>query len=105
MSEVCPVCGLPKELCMCAEIAKEKQTAIQVTAVKRRFGKLMTVISGIDSKQVNVKDVAKKLKERLACGGTVKGNVIELQGDHRSKAKGVLISLGFPEDSIEVKNR
>jgi len=105
MSEVCPVCGLPKELCMCAEIAKEKQTAIHVAAVKRRFGKLMTVISGIDPKQVDIKDVAKKLKEKLACGGTVKGNKIELQGDHRSKVKDVLKKMGFPEDSIEIKAR
>ena len=105
MSEVCPVCGLPKELCMCAEIAKEKQTAIHVSAVKRRFGKLMTIVSGIDPKQVNIKDVARKLKEKLACGGTIKDNTIELQGDHRSKVKGVLVSLGFPEDSIEIKSR
>jgi len=104
MSEVCPVCGLPKDICMCAEIAKEKQV-IQVNAVKRRFGKLMTVITGIDPKQVNIKDVAKKLKEKLACGGTVKGNTIELQGDHRAKAKNVLKELGFPEDSIAVKGK
>ncbi|MEJ2267945.1 MAG: stress response translation initiation inhibitor YciH, partial [Nanoarchaeota archaeon] len=36
----------------------------------------------------------------LACGGTYKGNSIELQGDHRNKIKEILVKLGFDEESI-----
>ncbi len=99
MSEVCPTCGLPKDLCVCETIAKEEQR-IKVFTVKRKFGKLMTVIDGIDQKQINIKDLAKELKSRLACGGTAKEGKIELQGNHIAKVKKYLIELGFAADTI-----
>ncbi|KKK78583.1 hypothetical protein LCGC14_2842140, partial [marine sediment metagenome] len=49
---------------------------------------------------VDVKKIAKTLKNELACGGTFKGNTIELQGDHVKKVGPKLIELGFDEDSI-----
>ena len=101
MSEVCPNCGLPKELCVCESIALEGQK-IEVTTEKRKFGKVYTVIRGL-SKGVDIDDLAKKLKNKFACGGTAKENQIELQGDHRQRAKRVLAELGFPEDTVEVK--
>jgi len=102
MSEICPVCGLPKELCMCAAVAREKQKIV-VKMVKRKFGKPATIIEGMDAKAVNLKNIAKQLKEKLACGGTVKDSTIELQGDHRQKVKSVLQELGFPAESIEIR--
>ncbi len=95
---ICPKCGLPQQACICEEIAKEEQR-ITVKVEKRRFGKLTTVISGFD-KEVNIKQLAKKLKNELACGGTAKENRIELQGDHRKKIKEELIKLGFKEEQI-----
>ena len=86
MSQVCPKCGLPKELCVCETISKESQK-VKVLVVRRRFGKEVTVINGIDSKSVNINSIAKKLKGMLACGGTVKDGKIELQGNHRDKIK------------------
>jgi len=41
------------------------------------------------------------LKEELACGGTVKNNIIELQGDHAKKVREKLIKMGFNENNIE----
>jgi len=99
---VCPTCGLPKELCVCESIAKETQK-ITVYMEKKKFGKKYTVIEGIDKKEINLNQLAKKLKAKLACGGTAKDNVIELQGDHRSKVKSVLVELGFPADNIEIR--
>jgi len=97
--DICPRCGLPKQACVCKEIAKTKQR-IKVGTDKRRYGKIITLVTGLD-KEVDLKETAKKLKSELACGGTVKNNVIELQGDHRKKVKQALIKLGFPEDTIE----
>ena len=97
---VCPKCGLVKELCVCEAIAKEEQR-IQVFTIKRSYGKIITLIKGINSKDIDLKEVAKKLKSKMACGGTVKEGVIELQGDHRHKVKKELIKMGFPQDSIE----
>ena len=96
--DICPKCGLPKQACVCEEIAKSEQR-IKVEAEKRRFGKYATLVTGLGD-GVNIKEIAKALKTELACGGTVKNNVIELQGDHRKKIKQALIKLGFPESSV-----
>ena len=95
---ICPKCGLPLQACVCEEIAKTEQK-IHITTEKKRFGKLATIISGFQG--VDLKATAKGLKQALACGGTVKGKTIELQGDHSKTAKAVLIRIGFPEESIE----
>ena len=96
--DICPKCGLPKQACICEEIAKSEQR-ITVSIEKRRFGKITTIISGL-GKEVNIKDLGKKLKNELACGGTVKDGTIELQGDHRKKIRQALIRLGFKEEQI-----
>ncbi len=102
MINVCPKCGLNKELCVCEVIAKEKQK-ITVRVVERRYGKKMTIIQASDTKDVDLKEIAKVLKSHLACGGTVKNGVIELQGDHLKKVKEELIKLGFSSDTVEIK--
>ena len=102
MSEICPKCGLVKELCVCETIAKESQL-IRIYLERKKFKKFSTIIEGIDQKEIDMKDLTKKLKEQLACGGTMKEGKIELQGDHKNKVKGILIKMGFPPDSIEVK--
>jgi translation initiation factor 1 len=95
----CPICGLPKELCVCEEISKKEQK-IRVKNDKRRYGKVVTIVNGFQG--VDIDKIAKELKRKLACGGTSKNGQIELQGDHKSKVKDILIKLGFPEDSIDV---
>lgn len=102
MGEIDPITGLPKELGIWEDLAKENQ---QITAKieKRKFGKEYTIIEGIDTKQIDMKDVLKKLKSKFACGGTAKGGTIELQGNHISKVKQVLIDIGFPQESLAIK--
>jgi translation initiation factor 1 len=102
MSEVCTTCGLPKELCVCEIIAKESQK-ITAGIVKKKFGKKYTVIKGINENEIDLKDLAKKLKSKFACGGTAKKGVIELQGNHLKEVKGELVKLGFAPDTIAVK--
>jgi translation initiation factor 1 len=102
MTEVCPKCGLVKELCVCESIAKESQK-IRVYLENKKFKKVYTIIEGIDEKEIDFKDLTKKLKNEFACGGTSKGGKIELQGDHKNKVKSVLVNAGFPPDTIEVK--
>jgi translation initiation factor 1 len=46
MDKVCEKCGLPKELCACETIAKEKEK-IRVSSVRRRYGKHITLVEGI----------------------------------------------------------
>jgi len=97
--DICPKCGLPIPACVCNEIAKTQQN-IEVKTEKRRFGKVSTMVSGFDD-GVNIKDIAKRLKEKRACGGTVKNNIIELQGNHKGHIKPILVSIGFNEEQIK----
>ena len=97
--EICPKCGLPKQACVCEQIVKSSQR-IKVGTDKKRYGKIVTVVTGFES-GIDVKKIAKELKNELACGGTYKDNIIELQGDHTKKVKLLLVKMGFEEDSIE----
>lgn len=97
--EICPKCGLPIQACVCSEIAKTNQN-IEVYLEKRRFGKYSTMIKGFDE-SVDTKEIAKKLKAKRACGGTVKNKIIELQGNHRGHIKKILVEMGFSEDQIK----
>ena len=102
MSDICPVCGLPKEICVCEEIAMEEQQ-IRIFTTRRRFGKLMTILDGINRKDIDLKELCTQLKTKCACGGTVKGSTIELQGDQKYRVTKVLVKMGFSEDMIDVK--
>ena len=102
MSEICSKCGLPKELCVCETIAKETQRII-VALEKKKFNKVYTVIEGVDSKEIDMKELIKNLKSQFACGGTIKRGNVELQGDHKQKVKEVLVRLGFAPETIEVQ--
>ena len=94
MVDIDPLTGLPKELLAMEEIVREQQS-ITVRTEKRRYGKLVTIIEGI-GKGVDINDLAKQLKTKCATGGTSKGGVIELQGDHTRKVNEVLSDMGFP---------
>ena len=78
-----------------------EQQLVKVRMETRKWGKPTTVIEGIDSKSVDLNDLAGKLKHYCACGGTAKDNQILLQGDHRNKVSRILVEYGFPEASIE----
>ena len=100
MPEIDPITGLPKELGVWENITKESQK-ITIKVIKKKFGKKYTVIEGINQHEVDIKDLAKKLKNKFACGGTAKGGIVELQGDHTRNIKKELITLGFSPDQIE----
>ena len=99
MSDICEVCGLPKEICVCEDIAREQQK-ITIAIDKRRYGKMMTIVSGINSHELDINSLISNLKSICACGGTIKDGKIELQGDHRTKVKDKLEEMGFVVDVI-----
>ena len=102
MSEICPKCGLGKELCVCEAIARESQE-ITISLDKKKFGKTYTVVRGIDEKEINLDELIKKLKSKLACGGTAKEGRIELQGSHTQRTKEILLEFGFPPGRVVLK--
>ena len=62
---------------------------------KGRKGKGMTVITGVPTHPEGLKELAKKLKQKCGTGGTVKGQVIEIQGDHRDLLIAELQCMGY----------
>ncbi|MFH0713012.1 MAG: stress response translation initiation inhibitor YciH [Candidatus Micrarchaeota archaeon] len=101
MSEICPKCGLPLDICACQSIQKETTQKIKIYTTKKRFNKLVTIVVGLGGEAL--KETAKSLKHKLACGGSAKDGVIVLQGDHIAKTKEILVSLGYLEEMITAK--
>ena len=46
--------------------------------------------------------MGKELKKYLACGGSVDGTQVELQGSHAKKAKELLLREGYKQDQIDL---
>ncbi|MCA0445041.1 MAG: translation initiation factor [Bacteroidetes bacterium] len=78
-------------------LEKEKQDKALVVKTDRsgRAGKTVTLISGFDHNPQVIEKIAKDLKQACGTGGTVKGKVIEIQGDKVQKVKELLVTKGF----------
>ncbi|MHA2092047.1 MAG: stress response translation initiation inhibitor YciH [Candidatus Kariarchaeaceae archaeon] len=99
--DTCSTCGLDTDLCICTEVAKT-EVRLKVTIERRKWGKLYTVIRGMDPKEFKLKDIAVTLKSKLACGGTVKDDTIELQGNHEFRVIPLLEGMGFVAADIDI---
>ena len=62
---------------------------------KARKGKIVTVASGFNLSQMEIKSVMKQLKKNCSTGGTVKNGSIELQGNFIESVKSELIRQNF----------
>jgi len=57
-----------------------------------RGGKTVTVVRGLDG---DLAAVASDLKRHCGTGGSVKGDAVEIQGDHREKVAARLQASGY----------
>jgi translation initiation factor 1 len=78
---------------------EKEEPVIRIKIERRRYGRKVTIIEGLDP-GTNFDDLLSKLKSACACGGTIKKNWIELQGDHRRNVRKLLIKWGFPGENI-----
>ena len=62
--------------------------------VKGRKGKTVSVIYGFQLDQVDLKTLAKQLKQQCGTGGSVKDEMIIIHGDHREKLMELLKAQG-----------
>ncbi len=74
-------------------IAQQK-VRVQISR-KGRGGKTVTVISGIQGREEELKDLLKKLKNLCGAGGTLKDDTIEIQGEHIEKIVTALVQWGY----------
>ena len=101
----CRDCGQPVEHCRCrVERARSTGPAAQVprdgtVRLLRdragRKGKAMTLVVGLPDDPVLLDELARSLKKLAGVGGTVRGDVIELQGDVRATVRPRLEALGY----------
>ena len=95
---MCPDCSLPLAKCACGQrqtVVKGDGTVRVALETKGRKGKGVTIISGIPVNHDTLKEIAKRLKQKCAGGGTVNNGIIEIQGDHRDSMVAELKGLGY----------
>ena len=96
--KICPKCARPVDACICNEkkqpITGDGKVRI-CRQTKGRKGKGVTIITGIPLPTDELKDLARTLKNKCGCGGTVKNGDIEIQGDQRDRLMEELKKQGY----------
>jgi translation initiation factor 1 len=72
-----------------------QQTARISRDRKRRAGKTVTVIAGLNHDPATLEALLKTLKQRCGAGGAVKDGELEIQGDHRERVAAALAAMGY----------
>ncbi|MGM0467359.1 MAG: stress response translation initiation inhibitor YciH [Promethearchaeati archaeon] len=101
--DICPVCGLPSELCVCDSLSADEQEIV-ISNGRRKWGKVVTLISFKGKTDANLDQMLTKAKKKVGAGGTLRGNnTVELQGEHKFRMKKFLIDMGYDEDRIRIE--
>ena len=97
----CDHCGKLESECTCPPATKpkqfippKKQTA-RLGVEKRKKGKLVTVIRGLSADGNDLPALLVQLKNSCGAGGTIEGDELEIQGDHRDRLQKLLSEMGF----------
>jgi translation initiation factor 1 len=72
----------------------EKQTA-RLAVEKRKKGKIVTVVRGLAAEENDLPALLGRLKAACGAGGTVKDDLLEIQGDHLERVRGLLAGIGY----------
>src|SRR5277367_7062183 len=86
IGSLCPNCRRAVRECVCPKgvPGAAKPAAVRVgRETQGRAGKGVTTVSGLPLAMPEIEALAAKFKKRCGSGGTVRGGVIEIQGDHR----------------------
>jgi len=62
---------------------------------KGRGGKTVTQITGVSGSAAALAELTSELKRQCGTGGTLRGDVIEIQGDFRTRLKEALEKRGY----------
>lgn len=94
---MCPDCEAPVDSCVCGESDGVLGSGKVVLAMetKGRKGKGVTLIKELAMNQSELTLFAQKIKKHCGTGGSVKGAVIEIQGDQRLKIQAYLAGLNI----------
>jgi translation initiation factor 1 len=106
----CPTCGKRLDRCTCG-VDRPARVASRVASKasnlprdgvvrllresKGRGGKGVTLISGVSGSPAALQALTSELKRFCATGGTLRGDIIEIQGDQRMRLKPELERRGY----------
>lgn len=107
----CTSCGKKSDACRCARTGQGQRTdarqgptagpkvpadgVVRVSRDKKgRRGKTMTIVTGLPGGPAALAETATLLKRLCGSGGTVSGDAVEIQGDHRDRIAAKLTELG-----------
>ena len=103
----CPTCGKRIDRCSCAESRAPRQEPAKPLNLPRdgvvrllrdrkgRGGKTVTLIAGLSGSPAALTALASDLKRLCGTGGTLRGDLIEIQGDHRERLRAELERRGY----------
>ena len=95
----CPVCDELEEECICPPPEKQVHSppgqVVRLAVEKRKRGKVVTVIRGLPSEKNDLPGLLTSLKNQCGSGGTLKDEMIELQGDQLERSRQYLATLGY----------
>jgi translation initiation factor 1 len=91
----CPRCGHVPCTCRAPDLPPRQQTVYVQRDRKRRKGKTVTVVSGLQLNPAAFKELLTTLKTICGAGGTLKDGELEVQGDQREKVADKLRELGY----------
>lgn len=95
----CERCGELEADCTCPpapppRVAPERQTA-RLSVEKRKKGKLVTTVRGLSAEESDLPALLGKLKSVCGAGGTLKEDVLEIQGNHLDRVREILGGMGY----------
>jgi translation initiation factor 1 len=102
----CPTCGKRLDRCSCGQARPAPGQARPLHLPrdgvvrllrdrKARGGKTVTLIAGLSGSPAALAVLASDLKRLCGTGGTLRGDVIEIQGDHRERLRAELERRGY----------
>ncbi len=105
----CPTCGKRMDRCTCAQprLARPARAEPKTTHVPRdgvvrllrdrkgRGGKTVTLVTGLSGSVAALAALASDLKRMCGTGGTLRGDVLEIQGDFRDRLHAELERRGY----------
>lgn len=96
----CDRCEKLESDCQCPPVPEEpnivspEKQNLRLRVERRKRGKTVTVIDGVAADDFRA-ELLTKLKNLVGSGGTIRGNNLELQGDHKDLLHQELTKLGY----------
>ena len=98
----CERCGKLESDCECPPLppppkqcTPPEQQRARISLEKRKKGKVVTVIRGLAAAENDLPELLQQLKNACGAGGAVKGDTIEIQGDHQQRIREQLTAQGY----------